>query len=138
MGNLVSKFRPSNTNTEKMSTPPTFTHISQAQTKFQPPLIAHTNHFLGDVASSQENDAVAPISAGFYRLEAGKPLVYEYTYHEMKIVVDGEIHVTDGTGQTVHATKGDVFYFPKGSVITFSTPNFGLGFFCGQRKEGGA
>lgn len=52
----------------------------------------------------------------------------------MKIVVDGEFDVSDGTGQTVHATRGDVFYFPKGSVITFSTPTFGLGFFCGQRK----
>jgi len=90
---------------------------------------------LGDVASS--NDPSAPISAGFYRLEAGKPLVYEYTYDEMKYVVDGEIDVSDGTGHTVHATPGDVFYFPKGSVITFSTPTFGLGFFCGQREEGG-
>lgn len=132
MGNLFSKLNPSHN--EKMSTPPTFTHYKQAQTTFQPPLIAHTNHFLGDVASSQPNDPTAPICAGFYRLEAGTPLVYEYTYHEMKIIVDGEFDVSDGTGQTVHATRGDVFYFPKGSVITFSTPTFGLGFFCGQRK----
>jgi len=118
--------------------PPTFTHYPSAQTTFQPPLIAHTNHFLGDVSTSEPNDPVAPISAGFYRLEAGEKLVYEYTYHEMKIVVDGEIDVMDGSGQTAHAVKGDVFYFPKGSVITFSTPTFGLGFFCGQRKEGGA
>jgi len=121
-----------------MSTPPTFTHIQNAQKNYQPPLIAHTNHFLGDVASSQPNDPIAPICAGFYRLNAGEALVYEYTYHEMKIIIEGEFDVSDGTGHKVHATPGDVFYFPKGSVITFTTPTTGLGFFCGQRKEGGA
>jgi ethanolamine utilization protein EutQ (cupin superfamily) len=69
---------------------------------------------------------------------AGTPLVYEYTYHEMKIIVDGSFDISDETGKKVHATKGDVFYFPKGSKITFETDDFGLGFFCGQRKEGGA
>jgi ethanolamine utilization protein EutQ (cupin superfamily) len=68
----------------------------------------------------------------------GTPLVYEYTYHEMKIIVDGSFDISDETGKKVHATKGDVFYFPKGSKITFETDDFGLGFFCGQRKEGGA
>jgi hypothetical protein len=68
----------------------------------------------------------------------GTPLVYEYTYHEMKIIVDGSFDISDETGKKVHATKGDVFYFPKGSKITFETDDFGLGFFVGQRKEGGA
>lgn len=55
----------------------------------------------------------------------------------MKIVVDGEFVVRDGrSGREVKAGRGDVFYFPKGSIITFSTPTSGLGFFCGQRKEG--
>lgn len=69
---------------------------------------------------------------------SGTPLVYEYTYHEMKIIVDGSFDITDETGKKVHATKGDVLYFPKGSNITFTTDDFGLGFFVGQRKEGGA
>jgi len=64
--------------------------------------------------------------------------VYEYTYHEMKIIVDGEFEISDETGQKVKAVKGDVFYFPKGSKITFTTETFGLGFFVGQRKEGAA
>jgi ethanolamine utilization protein EutQ (cupin superfamily) len=68
----------------------------------------------------------------------GTPLVYKYTYHEMKIIVDGSFDISDETGKKVHATKGDVFYFPKGSKITFETDDFGLGFFVGQRKEGGA
>lgn len=68
----------------------------------------------------------------------GTPLVYEYTYHEMKIIVDGSFDISDETGKKVHATKGDVFYFPKGSKIMFETDDFGLGFFCGQRKKDGA
>jgi ethanolamine utilization protein EutQ (cupin superfamily) len=36
------------------------------------------------------------------------------------------------------AKAGDVFYFPKDSVITFKTETFCKAFFCGQRKEGGA
>lgn len=51
----------------------------------------------------------------------------------MKIIVDGQFTISDETGQKVEAKKGDVFYFPKGSKITFTTENFGLGFFVGQR-----
>jgi len=80
----------------------------------------------------------APISAGFYRLDPGTPLVYTYTYDEMKIIVDGDFDISDESGQSVKATKGDVFFFPKGSVITFKTENGGLGFFCGQRGKDGA
>lgn len=49
-----------------------------------------------------------------------------------------EFHISDDTGQTVEATRGDLFYFPEGSTITFSTPEFGLGYFVGQRGEGEA
>jgi hypothetical protein len=60
---------------------------------------------------------MAPISAGFYRLEPGTPLVYEYTYHEMKIIVSGSFDISDETGKKVHAVAGDVFYFPKGAKV---------------------
>ena len=36
-------------------------------------------------------------------------------------------------GETVTGKTGDLFYFPKGSVITFATDAFGVGYFCGQR-----
>lgn len=114
--------------------PPTFTHFAGAQTTFNPPLIANENAYLGDIATSEPLDPTSPISSGFYRLEKGTPLVYEYTYHEMKIIVDGEFDISDETGKKVHAVKGDVFYFEKGSKITFTTESFGLGFFVGQRK----
>ncbi|WP_299851328.1 cupin domain-containing protein [uncultured Roseovarius sp.] len=92
--------------------------------------------FLDDFATS--DDVEKPMTAGLFRLEAGEAVTYDYTYHEFKLIIDGEFHVTDDTGQTVKATKGDLFYFPKGSVITFSSPSFGVGYFCGQRGEGEA
>jgi ethanolamine utilization protein EutQ (cupin superfamily) len=92
------------------SSPAAFTHYAGAQTEFKLPLIANENAYLADIATSEPNDPVAPISAGFYRLEKGTPLVYDYTYHEMKIIVDGEFDISDETGQKVHAVKGDVFY----------------------------
>jgi hypothetical protein len=71
------------------------------------------------------------MSCGFYRLEKGTPLVYTYTYDEMKIIVEGKFEIADETGQKVTATPGDVFYFPKGATITFTTDDYGLAFFVG-------
>ncbi|KAF2740969.1 hypothetical protein EJ04DRAFT_507407 [Polyplosphaeria fusca] len=121
-----------------MSSPVGMTYFAKAQTEFKPPLIANENAYLGDIASSDKIDAEKPISAGFYRLEKGTPLVYTYTYHEMKIIIDGSFDISDETGKKVHAVKGDVFYFPKGAKITFETDDFGLAFYTGQRKEGAA
>lgn len=56
----------------------------------------------------------------------------------MKIILDGEFEISDESGQTVTAKKGDVFYFPKGAVVTFKTESFGLAFYTGQRGEGAA
>jgi len=88
--------------------------------------------------TSESTDPDKPISGGFYRLEKGTPLVYTYTYDEIKIIVDGHFYISDETGKEVKAEKGDVFFFPKGSKITFKTDDFGLGFFVGQRKKDGA
>ena len=92
--------------------------------------------YLDDFAVSDDPDT--PITAGLFRLEKGKKLTYTYTYYEMKIVLEGEFNIKDSAGMEVIATPGDLLYFPKGSTITFSTPDYGLGFFCGQRGEGEA
>jgi ethanolamine utilization protein EutQ (cupin superfamily) len=95
------------------------------------PLFEGNNAFLKDFAMSKDENA--PMSAGLFRLEKGDSITYEYTYEEMKIILDGEFHITDGSGAEVSATAGDLFYFPKGSVITFRTDDFGLAYFVGQR-----
>lgn len=111
-----------------MATP--FVYHAQAQSIFKPPLIANENAFLGDLASrsvfplislprvprsiivpytrinqynSDQNAPEKPISCGFFRLEKGTPLVYEYTYDEMKIILEGEVTISDETGQSVQA-----------------------------------
>ncbi|KAL3460611.1 RmlC-like cupin domain-containing protein [Aspergillus heterothallicus] len=118
--------------------PTAMVYHAKAQSTFKPPLIANENAFLGDVDSSDSYNPEKPISAGFYRLEKGTPLVYEYTYDEMKIIVEGEFEIADETGQKVTAVPGDVFHFPKGSKITFTTPSYGLAFYTGQRAKGAA
>ena len=87
--------------------------------------------YFQDVVGSA--DAKSPIACGLFRLEAGKPLVYTYTYDDTKIVLDGHIEFSDGT-QKVRGEPGDVLFFPKGSTITFSTDSSGLAWACGQRK----
>lgn len=72
------------------------------------------------------------MSCGFYRLEKGTPLVYTYTYDEMKIILEGQFEISDETGQKVTASPGDVFYFPKGAKITFTTEDYGLAFYVGD------
>ncbi|EXJ80217.1 hypothetical protein A1O1_08359 [Capronia coronata CBS 617.96] len=116
-----------------MASKPALEYFPRVQKEFKPPLIANENAFLGDVVSSDKIDPEKPISCGIYRLEKGTPLVYPYTYHEMKIILEGEFDISDETGQSVHGVPGDVFYFPKGSVITFTTNSYGLAFYTGQR-----
>ena len=114
-----------------------FKHYKQIKTQELPSMnIENVPAFLKDFAIS--DDLEKPITSGLFQLKAGQSLKYTYTYHEMKFIVDGSFIIEDETGQKVTAKPGDLFYFPKGTSITFSTPNFGLGFFCGQRGEGEA
>ena len=76
------------------------------------------------------------MTSGLFRMWAGPALQYQYTYQEIKFIVEGSFILTDGTGQKVTVTKGDVVYFPKGCDVTFETEYYGLGCFTGQRKEG--
>ena len=55
------------------------------------------NAFLDDLAISEDADKA--ITAGLFRLEAGEPMTYTYTYHEMKLILDGEVTISDDTGQ---------------------------------------
>ena len=96
--------------------------------------IEGVNAFLSDVVSS--NDPDAPISCGLFRMEAGEPLVYTYTYDEAKVILDGEMTIAEEGGETFTAGPGDVVYFDEGAKITFTSDSSGLGFYCGQRALG--
>ncbi len=103
----------------------------------KPPLVANNNAFLGDIFNS-EAEKGKQISSGFYKQEAGEPLVFTYKYDEMKIIleVDGVFTISDENGYKVEAKPGDVFYFTKDSTITFHATGYGYAFFVGLRGSG--
>ncbi|MFE4194401.1 cupin domain-containing protein [Paenarthrobacter sp. NPDC056912] len=86
------------------------------------------------IGDSLSNPAGSVMCAGFFELKASKPLVYTYTYDEMKVVVAGEFILTDqATGEVTRAKERDVLFFPKGTTVKFETPDYALGFFAGDR-----
>lgn len=90
-----------------------------------------TNGAIGD---SLHNPDGSVMCAGFFELKAAEPLVYTYTYDEMKVVVQGEFILTDeSTGESTRAKERDVLFFPKGTTVKFETPDYALGFFVGDR-----
>jgi ethanolamine utilization protein EutQ (cupin superfamily) len=87
------------------------------------------------IGDSFHNPEGSVMSAGFFELKASEPLVYTYTYDEMKVVVQGEFILTDQkTGDVTRAKERDVLFFPKGTTVKFETPDYALGFFTGERN----
>lgn len=86
------------------------------------------------IGDSLHNPEGSVMCAGFFELKASEPLIYTYTYDEMKVVVQGEFILTDqSTGETTHAKERDVLFFPKGTTVKFETKDYALGFFAGDR-----
>ncbi len=103
------------------------------------------NSFVCDFFSSNA-PTDKQMTSGFYRQEAGEPLIYTYEYDEMKINVEvhGKFTVSDETGASYSVKPGDIFYFEKGATISFkveetedvpSNEAYALNFFCGQRQK---
>jgi len=84
------------------------------------------NAYLQDVDSSE--DAGAPISWGFFRMEAGNQLEYTYGYDECKIIVEGEMTVQEVGGDTVNVSPGDVLFSQKEPVQFSPLSHLDLGF----------
>jgi ethanolamine utilization protein EutQ len=78
-----------------------------------------TNVWLKDVVVTQDR---SPMGAGYMSLDKGE-MQWTLTYDEIDIVLEGELVVTRGSEQ-VRGKTGDVIYIPKGSSITFGTPNW--------------
>ncbi|MGH8670922.1 MAG: cupin domain-containing protein, partial [Burkholderiales bacterium] len=81
-------------------------------------------------------DKSKPITCGLFRMEKGKSLDYTYSYDEVKIMLEGEMTLSDETGKTVDVKPGDVLFFSNGTKINFSSKSSGLAFYCGQREFG--
>ena len=78
-----------------------------------------TNIWLKDVVVTQDR---SPMGAGYMSLDQGE-MQWTLTYDELDIVLEGELVITRGNEQ-VRGKTGDVIYVPKGSSITFGTPNW--------------
>lgn len=118
--------------------PVAFSLFKNAPVDFKPKLLANENAYLEDIFTSEAVNPEKPLSSGLFRLEPGTPLKYTYTYDEMKIILEGDFTMTDETGQTAKASKGDHFFFPKGVTVTFTSEAGGLAFYVGQRAKGAA
>ena len=77
------------------------------------------NVWLKDVVLPQDR---SPMGAGYMSLDKGE-MQWTLTYDEIDIVLEGELVITRGSEQ-VRGKTGDVIYIPKGSSITFGTPNW--------------
>ena len=78
-----------------------------------------THVWLKDVVVTQDR---SPMGAGYMSLDQGE-MEWTLTYDEIDIVLEGELVITRGSEQ-VRGKTGDVIYIPKGSSITFGTPNW--------------
>jgi ethanolamine utilization protein EutQ len=78
-----------------------------------------TNVWLKDVVVMQDR---SPMGTGYMSLDKGE-MQWTLTYDEIDIVLEGELVITRGNEQ-VRGKTGDVIYVPKGSSITFGTPNW--------------
>ena len=71
-----------------------------------PPMeVEGVNAFLKDFSVSEDSNK--PITSGLFRLKAGESLKYTYTYHEMKLIVDGNFTIEDESGQKETVKAGD-------------------------------
>ena len=73
----------------------------------------------GDVVTSDDG---SPMAAGYMTLTEGS-FPWEFSYDEIQIVLEGELHIGTPEGTKI-ATPGDIMYVPKGSTITFGTPSW--------------
>lgn len=89
----------------------------------------------GFIKDVYENPDGSEMCSGYFELEhTDEPLLYVYTYDEMKVVLEGEFLLENrDTGQSMVAKAKDAIFFPKGSRIYFSTPTRALAFYCGHR-----
>lgn len=110
-------------------------HFKDAQSKNIASLgIDGINASLQDLVSSSNN--TSPISCGFFKIEAGNPLPYTYSYDEWKIMLEGEMTISEEDGETIRLKPGDVVYFDSGTKVTFSSNTSGTAFYVGQRAWG--
>ncbi|WP_211461711.1 cupin domain-containing protein [Collimonas silvisoli] len=93
--------------------------------------IPDTVAFLDDLGSSGNKSA--PITAGLFRMGQGQAMPYTYEFDEFKLVLEGDMTVTDESGKVYELTAGDLIQFSAGAKVSFSSRSSGLAFYVAQR-----
>lgn len=79
---------------------------------------------LKDIVNTKESPNMG---AGFMTIEKSS-FDWELCYEEFDYIVEGDLDITIN-GKTYHGKAGDVFFIPKNSKITWSTPSFARFFY---------
>lgn len=93
--------------------------------------IPGTVAFLDDLGSSAKEGA--PITAGLFRMGQGQAMPYTYEFDEFKLILEGEMVVTEDTGKVHELKAGDLIQFSAGTKVSFSSNSSGLAFYVAQR-----
>ena len=93
--------------------------------------IPDTVAFLDDLGSS--GNPASPITAGLFRMGQGQAMPYTYTFDEFKLVLEGEMTVTEDSGKVHELKAGDLIQFSAGAKVSFSSHSSGLAFYVAQR-----
>jgi ethanolamine utilization protein EutQ (cupin superfamily) len=93
--------------------------------------IPDTVAFLDDLGSSGNKSA--PITAGLFRMGKGQAMPYTYDFDEFKLVLEGEMTVTEESGNVYELKAGDLIQFSAGAKVKFSSHSSGLAFYVAQR-----
>lgn len=80
---------------------------------------ADRNVRLSDVITGKDG---SPMTAGFMAWNRADSFPWKLSYDEVDYVLEGVLHLGINGG-IVEARPGDVLHIPKGSSVTFGTPN---------------
>lgn len=61
------------------------------------------------------------LSIGYFRADPGTELEITIPFEEVDVIIEGTLTISDETGSTFRAGKGDVLYISEGSHYSAST-----------------
>ena len=76
-----------------------------------------------------------PMTCGYFSMDTPGSFDYGYAYEEFKVVLEGELKISDNKGNKFVGKAGDFFHFQSGDKITFATNSSCKTFYVSQRKK---
>ncbi|MDT8861349.1 hypothetical protein N0O92_14005 [Alkalihalobacillus sp. MEB130] len=73
------------------------------------------------------------LSMGYFSMQPSEDFLFTYTYLEVKVVLNGQIIVSDDKGVKYVAEAGDVLIFTPDTEVTFHKESNGNAIYTGHR-----